>query len=358
MTKKIKYYSLENILKKDCEYNIILGKRSNGKSYAVKNYCIRRAWKSDKNRFIVLRRLAEEIKPSVIVHYFTDVPISEITDGLCDNIIVYRGEIWACKYSDTDDKNKKIRLLGYCRALIKSPQYKSGDYTDVSDIIYEEFIAEVGARYLPAEPQELQSFVSTIARNNKIKVWLIGNTISRICPYFTEWQLTGIPRQAQGTIDIYTVETAAGEEIKIAVENCENNGTTGKMFFGATSKMLDNGAWHTSKQYPVLPREIEEYNVIYKVVVCGYGFTFLLQLLKYQSEYVWFVAPKTTPIKPRTRVITNIFSPDLLYTVGFVPLNEGERIAFNLLAQNKICFSDSLTAEDFLSVKKNLLLES
>ena len=91
---------------------------------------------------------------------------------------VYRSEVWACKFDTDTDKNKKVKLLGYVRALIKAAQYKSGDYTDCTDIIYEEFIAEAGARYLPGEPNELQSFVSTVARLRKISVWLVGNTIS------------------------------------------------------------------------------------------------------------------------------------------------------------------------------------
>ena len=350
---KIKYYSVDKISNTDCEYNIILGKRSNGKSYAVKNMCIKKAWDNPRERFILLRRLAEEIKPSCIVHYFTDVPITQISNGLADNIIIYRGEIWACKYSDVDDKNKKIRLLGYVRALIKAPQYKSGDYTDVTDIIYEEFIAEVGARYLPAEPQALQSFVSTVARLNKIRVWLIGNTISRLCPYFTEWGLKNIPKQEPGTIDFYTVNTDGGD-IKIAVEVCSDNNAHGKMFFGNTAKMINNGAWQTSKQYPVLSKPLADYKCVYTMVVAGFGFCFLGRLLRDGKNYCWYFVPKTTPIQPKTRVITNVFSPDLLYTKGFAPLNKGERTAFDFIQQDKICFSDSLTAEDFYSVLKNL----
>ena len=33
---KQKYYNINNLCAHDCEYNILLGERSNGKSYAVK----------------------------------------------------------------------------------------------------------------------------------------------------------------------------------------------------------------------------------------------------------------------------------------------------------------------------------
>ena len=35
--KKSKYYSLKNILSKNCTYSIIIGERSNGKTYAYQS---------------------------------------------------------------------------------------------------------------------------------------------------------------------------------------------------------------------------------------------------------------------------------------------------------------------------------
>ena len=57
--KKTKYYRLDNILKKEAQYNIIFGERSNGKTFAVlehglklfadtgKQLAIIRRWKED-----------------------------------------------------------------------------------------------------------------------------------------------------------------------------------------------------------------------------------------------------------------------------------------------------------------------
>lgn len=357
---KIKYYRLDNILAKDAEYNIILGQRSNGKSYAVKEHCVTESWNDSNKKFIVLRRLAEEVKPSVIEHYFSDVDIGRISNGKCDNIIVYRGQVWACRYDYTKEKNEKVRVLGYVLALVKATQYKSGIYTDCSNVIYEEFICEVGSAYLHDEPNQLQSLISTIARNNRIHVYMVGNTISRVCPYFTEWQLIDIPRQKQGTIDIYEVESNQLDDnnqplkLKIAVENAEQVQGAGKMFFGSASKMINEGAWHTSKQYPPLPNPRDEYTLIYTVVMIGKGFSFLLELLQLDNQYTWYVSRKTTKVKPNTRVVSDIYSCDPLWTTGFNPLTQAENRAFNILKQNKIAFCDSLTAEEFIAVKKNL----
>ena len=40
--KKSKFYSLDGILEKDADYNIIFGERSNGKTYAALEYSISR----------------------------------------------------------------------------------------------------------------------------------------------------------------------------------------------------------------------------------------------------------------------------------------------------------------------------
>ena len=41
----IKYYSLNNILKKHAQYNVIFGKRSNGKTFACLEYGIKEFFK-------------------------------------------------------------------------------------------------------------------------------------------------------------------------------------------------------------------------------------------------------------------------------------------------------------------------
>lgn len=85
--------------------------------------------------------------------------------------------------------------------------------------------------------------ISTIARRDYVRVFLIGNTISRLCPYFEEWQLTHIKSQKQGTIELYRQFTNQYDEktgepivVTIAVEYCENTGNQSKMFLVKSQK--------------------------------------------------------------------------------------------------------------------------
>lgn len=371
-----KYYRLDKILPYNCDYNLILGMRSNGKSYAIKEHCIKQAFDTAlhpdpnadprfANRFILLRRQVDEIAPSLTQLYFGDVDIEGLSNNTCDNIQIHAGGIWGCKYDIAKDKNKKMYLLGYVRSLYKSGQYKSGSYLDVENIIFEEFICENERGYLPNEPAMLQSFVSTIARDRKINVWMVGNTVSRVCPYFSAWNLDHITRQKIGTIECYEIHTGemnedTGEEITvtIAVELADKIKGVGKMCFGTTANMINNGAWQVSKIYPGLPNERKEYgDPVYRIVLSSMTFRFLMELLRdNDGNYFWYVSRKTTNIKEGTRIVADWFSANPLVTKGFNPLNEGEKRAFDLLRMNKIVYCDSLTAEEFNRVCKESYL--
>ena len=52
---KSKYYSLDRILKLNCLYNIIIGERSNGKTFAVQKYIIEQYLKTGHQGAIVRR---------------------------------------------------------------------------------------------------------------------------------------------------------------------------------------------------------------------------------------------------------------------------------------------------------------
>ena len=340
MSKK-EYYRLDKILSCRAQYNILLGQRSNGKSYAVKEFCLNDYFKNE-NKFILIRRFDDEIKENIIGSYFDDIPIEKISNNEYQGIIYYRKGFYLAKVNE-DGELKRCLQVGKCISLSKEQNYKSTVNTQYNNLIFEEFIST--NMYLSNEPTKLLNLVSTIARDREVKVFLIGNTISRVCPYFTEWSLNRIPRQAQGTIDIYNFEID-NAKIKIAVEYCKSSGGKNLMFFGSSASMINKGAWEV-KNYPHIDKR-NEWEDIYKIVVNKSNFKFLCTLLKRDNNYVWFIEPKTSEIKPNTRIISDIFDTSILSTVGFIPLNNNEKIAFDLLLKfKKVFYSDNLTATDF-----------
>ena len=55
MARNIKYYDISNVLKTEAQYIILLGQRSNGKSYQAQLTVLKNAYKNKKN-FVYLRR--------------------------------------------------------------------------------------------------------------------------------------------------------------------------------------------------------------------------------------------------------------------------------------------------------------
>ena len=352
-----KYYSLENILKHNAQYNILLGMRSNGKSYAVKYHVLQKAY-NHKGNFIYMRRYKDYIKGKDVESYFRDMPISKITRNEYEGISVYRGTIYFCNF---DDNDKVIRGLEIGRAvdLNGMESYKSQVFSDITDIIFEEFVTN--GLYLDNEPNILQNFVSTIARDRTIQVWMIGNNISRVCPYFQEYCLRNIPKQAQGTIDIYNFDrTNVDGEVyttKIAVENCANVGTSSKMFFGTVADSITGGQWEV-KDYPHMPidekgRE-KPYVKLYELLYSDMGFSFILALcIDEETGGQWvYVKPHTTARFIR-RKVTNEFSTDPFITNSLSDDIPAEVIIRKLINNNKICYSDNLTGSDFEAVTLN-----
>ncbi len=181
------YYSLDNILKENANINIIYGEKSNGKSYEVKHRVGVEKYLKTGKRFILLRRWSEDIKNDWVEKYFSDCDVRRLTKNKYNSITAYRKNLFLSNIGE-DGKVKRGDKIGYIMSLSTEQHYSGASYLDVDDIIFEEFM-ERGC-YLPREPDKLMIFYSTVDRKRgTTKLWLLGNTISRVCPYLYNWDL-------------------------------------------------------------------------------------------------------------------------------------------------------------------------
>lgn len=107
-------------------------------------------------------------------------------------------------------------------------------YLDVEDIIFEEFMSR--SIYIAREPNKLMNFYATVDRKRlKTRLWLVGNTISRVCPYINQWGLHEIiSKQKQGTIEVVEFDAESewlSEKIKIAIEYCKSTGVSSRNYW-------------------------------------------------------------------------------------------------------------------------------
>lgn len=78
-------------------------------------------------------------------------------------------------------------------SLSTEQHMSSASFLDCDRILFEEFI-ERGS-YLPNEPDRLMILYSTIDRKRGVtKLYMVGNSISKVCPYFRAWGLDDILR--------------------------------------------------------------------------------------------------------------------------------------------------------------------
>lgn len=351
MAKK-EYYSIKNLLATEANYMMLLGQRANGKSYQVKKTVLEDAY-NNKHKFVYLRRWKADIKTKAVEAYFDDMPIHQITKGDWESIVAWNGNIYFIRVNAKGETEKSEPIGVYC-ALNEAERYKSWAFVNYAYIVYEEFITD--QIYLAEEPRKLQQFISTVARDKNVTVFLIGNTLSRVCPYFSEWSLDGVLKQKIGTIEIYHFHTESGV-VDIAVEYCTNVKHTNTMFFGQASKQIVSGEWDT-EDLPKLPRPKEFYEKVYEVLVEYQKFKFVIELLiePIDGGVICFIYPCTKQKTNYVRVITEAFS-DNPFITNYLKLDKRpEKMIHDCLMNNKVAYSDNLTGTDFKHVKDAMRL--
>lgn len=334
-----------------CHWLILLGERSNGKSYAVKSFVLSEAFKHIKDgkctrQFAYIRRFDMESKDSATEPYFADMPIQEITKNKYTCISVYRKRVYFANVNEATGKVERGVCIGYCFALASAEHYKSLMYPHIMYLIFEEVISERNQYLTQQEPQRLQQLVSTILRDRKGVLFLIGNTLSRLCPYYTELGLTGVEDIKLGETKVYQFE-----DTTIKVHRCDSRNSSTGMFFGQAKKNITQGEY-TTQQQPHLDGKLEDYNTVHQIVLEYSQFRYLMRFLYHPKDnyYVWYVEPKTTPIKDNTRVISNMFNPSPYYTNDFRGINELEARALKYIDMKKVVFSDNLTGTEFYNI--------
>lgn len=355
----VKPSQIRNYIKKyNPQYFTLLGMRSNGKSSAVKSFCLEEYIKH-KKKFVYLRRYDTDMKNWQVERYFSNVPgfdVRKITKNPNAYISAKNGEIWICEKELVNGKWKTnfIESIGYTAALNQDEHFKSLNFPDAVYIIFEEFVTT--KMYLPDEVQKLFSLVSTILRLEEGIVFLVANTISDVNPYFRYFEFTNISYQEIGTIDTYLNDNTTCIVWLTSTLSDDDTGEkvkSHKMFFGERGKMIKNASWDRDRKR-LLEGSRKEYNCLYSMVFRFFNKLFLMELLEKDNKHIWFISPKTSPIKAGTRVISDDLVEEDICTIGFIPLTKNESRAFSLLKQGKIAYSDNLTGTQFLQAYKQM----
>lgn len=300
---KKKYYSLKDILKKDCEYNLIIGERSNGKTYATLKHILE-CYIKNGSQGAYIRRWKEDITgkrgDSIFSSLIENNEISKITNGKYTNVIYYRRGWFLANWNEEEKKfisEKEPFCYGF--SLSDMEHDKSNSFPKIKNILFDEFLTR--QYYLPDEFMLFMNVLSTIIRDrNDVKIFMCANTVNRFSPYFSEMGLSNITTQKQGTIDIYTYK----DNLKLALEYCAETEKIFKKsnkyfaFNNPKLNMITKGNWELDL-YPHLPigTKIQNDDIVFSFLICFNDNIISCDVVQKEADFFIFCHKKTTEIK-------------------------------------------------------------
>ena len=346
------HYNLDKIDNLNANYNLIYGEKSNGKSYQVKHKKGIEKYLKTGRRFILMRRWESDLTSAWIESYFSDVDIQKLTNNKYNCVTKFRNELYLTTMTE-DYKKKRGEKIGYAIPISLEQRYSGASFLDVDDIIVEEFMSR--GIYIVNEPSKLMTFYSTVDRKRgTTKLWLVGNTVSRVCPYLKEWGLYDIMKnQKQGDINTTIIHNEEND-VKIAVEYCRSSG--GKtMAIGQAKNMIDKGEWQTDIQ-PKLPKSYKAYDILFRFGFQYQSFKFICEYLvdKQEKKYpCWFIYPYNKNFWDNFIVFSDEIkiSPYWQRDIYNITLkNEKLKHLFQSFREDKIFFSSDMCGTDFKQV--------
>lgn len=218
MSKEIKWYRLDNILKHIAQYYVIIGERSNGKSYALNEYILTNFFEKG-DQFVYVKRYDEDIKKKYMQEVFPPLE-QHILDKYNKKIKFYQGQ-WLSYDAEGSGKISECEVMGYAMSLAQSNRYKGTSYPNVTTILFEEFMS-IDCSYIPDEINMFLNLVSTVVRyRTNVKVFMLANTISKYSPYFSALGLKA-HRINKGSIVTKMFTDKRGFKTKFVIERTEN----------------------------------------------------------------------------------------------------------------------------------------
>lgn len=359
------YYDIRPIDNTNAVYRMIIGQRSNGKTYSVCKHIIENYFKDGK-RAAYIRRYEESITPKNLQSLFNPHlnRIWELSEHKW-NAVFYRAKEFHFCYKDPEGNLIAKDDTAFCisAAINTAEQTKGEDRGEVHLIVFDEFMTRTG--YLSNEFVRFMNLLSTLIRDRENAIiYMLANSVNRYCPYFNEMGLKNIDKLPQGEIAIYSYGSSS---LTVAVEYCdevEATKQTASKYFAFDNpqlKMITSGEWEF-QIYPRAPYKILEDDIVLKFYI-----QFSEQLLaceiihsslkQYANDVFIFVHPQTKDIDidDNTIMYINDFSSCRMH-VRFLKdqPTKGHELICSLIQRKAVCFSDNDTGEVF----RNWLIET
>lgn len=352
--------------------------RNRGKSFEVATQLIADAW-YDKKLFGYVRR--NDCTVFEIESYFEDKHefIKDMTNGERYGITKDKGKLHFYHYVYDDDGNAK-RIIdeecGYFFALSRESSYKSMQFPNVYNMIFEEVLTT--GIYLGAEAEKTMNLYSTVKRHKTdFKLYLISNTVSVVNPYSKAWGIN-LAKNKAGDLHLSKLylgskgEDGEEEYLLIVAHYLKDRNTLTKEDLKIKRNRIRTGItsnkWDELMLYSTMDKSfIEPYKPLATVVFeyddilmkCDIISKPVNIMSMYQDgekpskrKMIFaYIERKTTPPKNDTRLYTN--NSDRfgeLVTKGYKIVYKIDRIFEEIRKKGWIIGSDNLTMNDFYNI--------
>ena len=344
-----KYYSYSRILKANADINIIIGERSNGKTYGAFDLGLSLLKKQDV-RIAYLRRYAEEIKKKHIENLLAPHSISRHTNDKYNSY-----QYLSNKFTFTKIENGKLVDKSqdcFCQAFaINTWNISKGADNGYFDfIIFDEFMTRSG--YLPNEFIDFCNILSSLLRDRDgTKVFMLANTVNKYCPYFAEMGIReDVEQMKQGDLIVKDFTDSNGNLLKVAIEYCSPSlYKKSNKYFAFNSPKLDmikSGKWEIAN-YPHLTESVRKENIILKAFIKFDNKIISGDIFYKNNDYaIIFHSAKIEEIKKNDLVYS--FEPFLspLHAVSLrAGTTKAHKVFRELINKNKCFYSDNEIGE-------------
>ena len=186
-----KIYSESGFVNWDYLYNecrfimAVTGSRGTGKTYGLLKYVM-----EHDISFLYLRRLKSQLDECVADAKSN--PFAKINQDTGSDVRVERrsGKVrFTAPVPDSDER----RLIGYGAALSTMATIRGADFSSVTCIVFDEYIAMKGERPIQAEARAFKNLIETVNRNRElegfppVKIFMLGNANKLMNPYYLDW---------------------------------------------------------------------------------------------------------------------------------------------------------------------------
>lgn len=253
------HYNWMKTLSYNADVTMVVGAPNKGKTFGIRAYALNRFFKTG-NRFVEVCRTKDE-RDMVKTGYFDKLALVDDDFGERE----YRCAKNEFQTRMRDEKGAKWEPCGYIVAMSELQQAKKRTFAQVETIIMDEAIIErIDAHhdYKRDEWSALSRLVDSCARENpyddsrvKPHVYLLGNAVDLLNPYFAAFGVKGIPKYGYTWYQdkmclLHYVEPDESDEVRLHETLAGRMGSVTGYSDGTYSNKFDEDMRYVSKKPP------------------------------------------------------------------------------------------------------------